>query len=416
MAEIAGLTGLRPGSSGIAKIITSPPYDVIKPGSGLEKLLQENENSFWHITLGDKPKDALGRLVSRRALIRDDEPCFYVYSQEFDSWNGQRITRLGFFAAPAVAQYETGDIIRHEQTFDDKVQGRLELAKQLGMTIEPIFLLTKSRITDMLREIADVVEPLYDFVSDFGAQSELHGIHNRIYRIPASSSFGQALANLIRVNALYIADGHHRYHSALLNNQANTLAYIVEADEIKKTRGIQAYNRAINGTVVFEDGINEISKISGVCVEEQPALIGVGCPNRGYFWVYTNGKVYWVDTAGMTRADDPVEGLDCKVLEQVVYPALGLTESMLSDSGRFEYYPEQDNDKITALVDSGSFNAGIGLHAVSVDEVIAVADAGLKEMRENGNIAKPHFIMPKKSTFFAPKILSGLFLYGHEYR
>ena len=132
MVEIRGLTGLRPAGDKIGKI-TCPPYDVIKPGTQLDMVLKQNENSLYHITLGQDPVGALKRLAGKEYLLPDDVPCYYVYEQTY----GQEV-RTGVLAAAAVSEYARGEIIRHEKTFDDKVKGRLELRTKTGYTFEPV--------------------------------------------------------------------------------------------------------------------------------------------------------------------------------------------------------------------------------------------------------------------------------------
>ncbi|HIH42724.1 TPA: DUF1015 domain-containing protein [Candidatus Woesearchaeota archaeon] len=418
MAKIIGLKGLRPRDNDAVTKLTVPPYDVIRKGSRLEELLQQRQDSLWHVTLGENPRSALERLAREGILVEDNEPCAYIYVQEYvDLW-GNTQQRIGILDSPEVTPYEAGQVIRHEQTFDDKVKGRLELTKQLGLTLEPVFLLTKAKITDLLREYIEGSVPSYEFVSDFQGESELHNMTTKVYRIPHNSPFMEVVKHFIAEQPLYIADGHHRYHAALLNEQRNCLAYIVEAAEIERTEGIQAYNRVINGMVPFADALDAIARIQGIRVKEAPALDGPVTLQKREFCVYSGGKVYIIDTTGLPATDDVVERLDCKTLERVIYPVLGLDDSMLADPRHFDYYPQQDNQRMKELVDSDRYNLAVALHQVSVDEVIAVADAGLADLRCRGQeaLTVPRFIMPRKSTFFAPKILSGLFVLRHEMR
>src|SRR5690606_6311006 len=92
--------------------------------------------------------------------------------------------------------------------------------------------------------------------------------------------------------------------------------------------------------------------------------------------------------------DDVVGRLDCAILERELYPALGLTHDQIVDPAHFDYYPESQLDEMEAVVDAGKYELAIALHPVSIDELIAVADAGLEDSS---------IVMPEKSTFFAPK-------------
>ena len=381
MADIAGLHGLRAAKEK-ARAISAPPYDVIKEGTPLESLLRGNPDSFWHVTLGPDPLGALRKLTESGALKPDTEPCFYVYEQK---WGGEE--RLGFFAAAAVSPYAERQVIRHEKTFDEKVQGRLKLTNQTGYTLEPIFLLTKSPIQPILEKIRKERTPEYAFSSDFGGWNDLHGIASRIFRVREDSPDGKALRIAVAENPLYIADGHHRYHAALLNGQSHAMAYIVE-----KAR-ILAYNRVINGNRKFREAM------AGLSLEKVPDF---RTPEKHAFCLYSKEGAFLLKAKEVPG--DVVGKLDCRILEKELYPLLGVDHSMILQKKHFDYYPEADLAGMKALVDKGEYDLAVALCPVSIDELMAVANAGL------GN---PEIVMPEKSTFFAPKILSGLILYRH---
>ncbi|MFH1424236.1 MAG: DUF1015 domain-containing protein [archaeon] len=381
MVEIIGLTGLRPSKEKVGEV-TAPPYDVIKPGTELEKFLQQRENSLFHITLGSHPVGALEELIERGALIEDNEPCFYVYEQRYGNE-----TRTGVFVAAAVSDYSKGEIIRHEKTFDEKVQGRLKLRRTTGYSFGPVFLLTKSPISSVLEEIKSKYEPEYEFTSDFGGQSELNGIKNRVFRVKENSAEGKKLKELIGKNNLYIADGHHRYHTSLKNNQTHFLAYIVEEAKI------QAYNRVVTGVKKFDEVSDRFE------LEETNEF---KTPEKHQFCIYSGGKSYLLNAKEVP--DDVVGKFDSSILEREVYPVFELTHDMIMDHAHFDYYAESELDTMKKVVDGGKYDAAIALHPVSIEELMEVANAGL----EDSNI-----VMPEKSTFFAPKILSGLFVYKH---
>jgi uncharacterized protein (DUF1015 family) len=386
MVQTKGLTGLRP-STELASRITSPPYDVIKVGTRLQELLQANENSLYHITLGPDPLGSLDRLIKAGSLQKDDSPCYYVYEQQY---GGQK--RVGVLAAVAVSDYSKGEIIRHEKTFDDKVKGRLELTNKTGYTFEPVFLLTKSPLNNILTEITGNYTPVYEFVSEFEGTTELHGIKNIVFRVGEAAPAGQKIKAAIAANALYIADGHHRYHAALLNKQTHCLAYICEAEAVS----IQAYNRVINGRLKFEEVMPKLAL--------QP-LSEFKTPPKNTFAIYTKGGSYLLTPSHIP--DDVVGRLDCSILEKELYPHLGLTHDLITDQRYFDYYAEYELDKMVSAVEEGTYDLAVALHPVSVAELLAVADRG---------IDFPGVVMPEKSTFFAPKILSGLFIYHHELR
>lgn len=383
MAEIKGLTGLRPVRDSVARI-TCPPYDVIKAGSPLESILQQNEDSLYHITLGQEPEKALDRLLRNRLLQEDATPCFYVYEQIY----GQKIRR-GVFAAVKVVDYKEGQIIRHEKTFDDKVKGRIALREKTGYTFEPVFLLTPAPLRTLLDEIVQKYEAEYTFCSDFALTSELHGIKNRVFRVEEKSKEGQLIKEIIATQPLYIADGHHRYHASLCNKQTHCLAYLCET----KDASICAYNRVINGVVKFAE------------IKDKLPLMKIKefkTPEKHSFAIYTQDGTYLLKAQNVPA--DVVGRLDCSILEKELYPLLGLTHEMISDSAYFDYYPETELEKMKECVDSGRYDLAVALAPVSVEELMAVANAGINN---------PNIVMPEKSTFFAPKILSGIFIYKH---
>ncbi len=381
MVAIQGLTGLRPDPAHVARV-TSPPYDVVKPGTPLEDRLRAEELSLFHVILGDDPSSALRRLEDAGALVPDEEPAFYVYEQAFGDE-----TRTGVFAAAEVTPYERGQVIRHEKTFDAKVKGRIALREATGHTFGPVFVLPKTPIGPILQK-AKTAEPLYAFTTDLGGISDLHGVANRVWRVPASTELGAKLSASLEPTPLYIADGHHRYHAALLNRQSHFLTYIT--DEAR----ILAYNRVLRGRKTWSEVRDQFPKATQV-----PDL---STPPKHHFTIYSAGASWQVPFE--TIPDDVVGRLDCAVLERELYALLGLTHQDIVDPAHFDYYPESALTEMKTVVDRGDYDAAVALHPVALEELLAVADAGLTDS---------DVVMPEKSTFFSPKILSGLFIYKH---
>ncbi|AKF05302.1 DUF1015 family protein [Sandaracinus amylolyticus] len=380
MVATIGLTGLRPAPEQVA-LVTAPPYDVIKKGSELEALLAARSQSLYHVTLGERPAEAFARLRSEAALIADDEPAYYVYEQRFGAES-----RTGVFVAAEVTPYAAKQIIRHEKTFDDKVKGRIALARATDHTFGPVFALTRAKIGAVLAK-AKSDAPLYHFTTDLQALNDLHGIESRIWRVTQASELGREIQETLATQPFYIADGHHRYHAALLNPQTHALVYVTEEARI------QAYDRVVNGVRRFAD------IRSALALRPTSTL---HTPPKHTFCLYTRDGAYLLDAKSIPT--DVVGRLDCSILERELYPQLGLTHSMIQDPKHFDYYPESQIDQMKAAVDRGEYDLAIALHPVSIDELVAVADAGL---------SNPDIVMPEKSTFFAPKILSGLFVYRH---
>jgi uncharacterized protein (DUF1015 family) len=384
MVAIEGLVGLRPAPEHVARL-TTPPYDVIKEGSPLAERLGANPDSLYHVILGDRAAAALANLRERGILQADDEPAFYVFEQRWGSGEG----RTGVYLACAVTDYAEGQVIRHEKTFDAKVKGRIALTQATQHTIGPVFLLTRAALAPLL-ERAKQGAPLYDFTSDFGGGTDLHGVASRVWKLPAESELGQRLSALLAPEPLYIADGHHRYHAALRNGQSHVLAYVTPEARIL------AYDRVINGVRSFAEAKGELALEPVERFETPP---------KHAFALYTREGSFVVRAESVP--DDVVGRLDCAILERELYPHLGLMHEQIVDPAHFDYYPESALDEMKAVVDAGAYELAIALHPVSLDELMAVADAGL---------SNPDIVMPEKSTFFSPKVLSGLFLYRHRPR
>lgn len=382
MVATIGLTGLRPDPAR-APEIASPPYDVIKPGTPLEDLLSQQANSLFHIILGDDPASARDRMIGNGSLIEDGEPAYYVYEQ---TWDGGQ--RTGVFAAAEVSPYDAKEVIRHEKTFDAKVKGRLAMRRATGLHIGPVFVLTRAPIAAALEKAKQEAAPIYHFTSEFGGFSELEGIANKVWRVPEKSETGEAIKSALGTQPLYIADGHHRYHASLLNHQTHFLCYVTEEAVI------QAYNRVINGVRPFSEIASDLPL---------KPVESFRTPHKHSFCIYTKDGCWELDAQHVP--DDVVGRLDCAILERELYPKLGLTHDMVVDPDHFDYYSEAALDDMKAAVDRGDYDMAVALHPVSLDELMAVADAGLDD---------PEVVMPEKSTFFQPKILSGLFLYRYS--
>jgi uncharacterized protein (DUF1015 family) len=383
MVDIKGLSGLRPDPAR-AGDVTSPPYDVIREGSPLEATLKGRSDSIFHVILGDDPASALQRLQDDGALVRDDVPCFYVYEQ---TWDGG--SRTGLLLAAAVTPYEERQVIRHEKTFASKVKGRIALRDATAHTFGPVFVLSRAPLSDVMSAAKDG-DPLYEFTTTLPGAGEMDGIANRVWRVEEDSDHGKAIREALAPHPLYIADGHHRYHAALLNEQTHFLCYVTDEGRIL------AYNRVVKGERTLDDVKDKLA------LKSVPAF---ATPGKHAFCLYTR-EGCWELGAGEVP-DDVVGRLDCSLLERELYDQLGLDKSRIVDPACFSYFPESALDDMKALVDDGTYDVAIALHPVALDELMAVADAGLDD---------PEVVMPEKSTYFSPKILTGLFVYRHDKR
>ncbi|MCX6776993.1 MAG: DUF1015 domain-containing protein [Candidatus Micrarchaeota archaeon] len=402
MPENKGLVGLRPVDEAAAEIFTAPPYDVITYGTPLQEVLSGRENII-HVHLrppeeGEarypNAKKALDGFVAKGLLIRDDEPSYYVYRQ---SKKSAGLDRIGVLLACRVYDYKDGKVIRHEKTFDDKVVDRRKLFEATGYQLEVVFSVVEDRERKLMEALTEVskAKPLYSFMSSFGGASDMEKVRNDVWKVPESSGMGKRIKQLIESENAYIADGHHRYHCALLMGCSHVQMYISPSGSAK----IQPYDRVV-GSLSEED------------VEALPAKV------KEKFEVAEHGKLevpekhniifYFKDRILTFKArpgflnglgDDPVAKLDCSILKSHIF-------SSLPQGAKMGYFPGSETGfaHMKKLVDSGEYQFAVSLAPVEFSELKAVADKG---------IANPEIVMPQKSTYFWPKILSGLFLYKY---
>ena len=369
MVEILGLTGYIPKD---VRIVT-PPYDIITPK--LHKLLLAR-NSLVDVISGGDPQAAFKEHIRNEDLVEAIVPSFYLYEQ---TYNGT--TRIGVFVSAEVGS----EIIQHEGTFPDKVRGRVDLREKTRHSFGPVFTYTEAGIGSFLESIRDEIieyegEPLFEFTSDFEGLSDMDGIHNRVFQIDAESKVGRELSGILRTHPLYIIDGHHRYQAAR-GRQSHFLAYVT--DQVT----LQAYNRVIKGMRRFEEIKRQFN------LEEVDEF---KTPEKHQVCIYSGGQAYLLDIGfGIDRSSIAGQ-LDCNILEEVLYEELGLTKDMKMDPERFGYYPESQLKHMMDLVNNGDFDLAVALNPVLMEELLLVANAGL--------------IMPEKSTYAFPKILTGLII------
>jgi uncharacterized protein (DUF1015 family) len=402
MPENKGLVGLRPVNEAVAGIFTAPPYDVITYGTPLQKALSGRENLI-HVHLrppeeGEvrypNAKKAMDEFAAKGVLIHDDEPSYYVYRQ---SKKSAGLDRIGVFLACKVYNYKEGKVIRHEKTFDDKVTDRRKLCEATGYQTESVFSVVEDkggRLMEALKEVSKA-KPLYSFISNFGGASDMEGVKNEVWKVPEASSMGKRIKQLIEAENAYIADGHHRYHCALLMGKSHVQMYISPSGSAK----IQPYDRVV-GSVKEEDvkalpekmkGKFDVSEYNKLEVPKKHSIIL-------YFkdrMLLLKAKPEFIKGIG----DDPVAKLDCRILQDHILSVLGIP-----GTGKLGYFPGSETGfaRMKELVDGGEYQFAVSLAPVEFYELKAVADRG---------IANPEIVMPQKSTYFWPKILSGLFLY-----
>jgi uncharacterized protein (DUF1015 family) len=385
--------------------VASPPYDVIGLGEARD-LARRNPDSFIRVVRADadlppgeegdveaatrRAARNLDRLKRDGLLVRDSGPGLYLYAQTADQH-----TQTGLVALCPCEAYEQGLIKIHEHTLDAKVADRVRHMDACGAHTGPVFLAYRGRADiDALTARVASAEPFLSFTAD-------DGILHRAWRIPDPALWKEAFES---IPCAYVADGHHRSEAAVqvgrLRRERNPhhdgteeynglLCVLFPAADLR----ICAYNRGVRdlgglSAPDFLDRIRERFEVTPVPSYEPPprgrALLYV---DRGWH------ALSWEPPTG----GPPTERLDVHILqERLLGPVLGI-ENPRRDP-RLEFAGGKGSpERLRRAVDEGSLAAAICLCAVSMEDIMDVADAG--------------GVMPPKSTWFEPKLRSGLFVH-----
>jgi len=397
---------LRPVPGSAARV-AAVPYDVVSRDEA-RQLARGNPDSFLHVGRSDidlpgdldphdtriyqQARDALDEFVVRGILIRDGSPALYLYRQVMEGR-----AQTGVVGCVHVDDYERDIIRKHEKTRQEKEDDRTRHVLTLEAHAEPVFLTYRpeARVEELTSEVQRGAT-LYDFTADDGVQ-------HSVWRIPRPEAWMAAFQD---VPHAYVADGHHRSASAWRagkerraanpthtgNEEYNWfLAVLFPSDQLK----ILPYNRLVRdlGGKSAADVLGAIGRIGRVstCDDPQPAQPGTFC-------VYLQGSWHRVELNAETiPRHDPIGSLDVSLLqERVLGPILGIgdprTDKRIDFVGGIRGPVE-----LKRRVDSGEMAIAFSLYPTTLDQLMSVSDAGA--------------IMPPKSTWFEPKLRSGLFVH-----
>jgi uncharacterized protein (DUF1015 family) len=324
--------------------------------------------------------------------VREAVPALYLYRQRM----GDHV-QTGLVAGASVDEYEADLIKKHEHTRPVKEDDRTRHIDVLNANTGPVFLTYKARPeVDALVERLTAAEATYDFVAPDGIQHVLWVIDDAVDREALVSAFAA-------IPELYVADGHHR-------SAAGTRIRAMRRDGNPNHRGDEPYNFFLS--VIFPDnqmkildynrlvkdlnGLDpdELLEKAGVHFDVRPADGGrPEAPRR--FGMYLGGRWYSLRTRdGSVPEEDPVNRLDVAILQNnLLGPVLGIGDPRKDD--RIDFVGGiRGLGELEKRVDSGDWAVAFALHPTSIEQLFAVADAGL--------------VMPPKSTWFEPKLRSGL--------
>jgi uncharacterized protein (DUF1015 family) len=411
MAEIKPFRGYRPPPD-LASRVAGPPYDVLDSAEA-RVLAEGNPISFLHVCKPEidlpvdvplyddrvyaKGRDNLRGFIREGVLVRDALPALYVYRQRM----GEHV-QTGLTAAASVDEYADDRIKKHELTRKDKEDDRTRHVDEQDANGEPVFLTYRARpeIDAIVRRVT-AAAPVYDFVA-------ADRIGHTLWVVDDEATIGALRGAFSAIDASYVADGHHRSASAWrvrelrrTQNPHHTgeepynffMAVFFPHDQL----AIMDYNRVVKDL----GGMTEAVFLAKVAERFTVEPATKGRPAKATtFGMLLGGRWYRLSARpGSFPADDPVRSLDVSILqENLLAPILGITD------------PRTDRriDFVGGIRGIGELERRCGLdakvafamHPTSVDQLMAIADAGR--------------IMPPKSTWFEPKLRSGLVVRLYE--
>jgi len=401
MPLIRPFAGLRPVSER-AEDVVAPPYDVLNSAEARERAAGK-PMSFLHISKAEidlaedidpydpavyaKAAENLEKLVNDGVLMREDKPCYYVYRLTM----GDHV-QTGLVAAASVKHYDTNRIRKHEFTRPAKENDRVRQIEALNAQTGPVLLAYKSEAEmDALLEVATKDKPLYDLKAD-------DGIGHEFWLVDDQDTIDKISAGFDAMDAIYIADGHHR--SASASRVAKTKGgsdedmshYFLSVIYPHKQMKIFDYNRVVtdlNG-LLKDDFLNKISENFTCAKESAP----VKPTKSAEFGMYLDGEWYRLNINADLISNDPVARLDVSLLaNNLLEPVLGISDPRTDP--RIDFVGGiRGLEGLEKRVNSGEMAVAFSMFATSMDDLMAVADA--------------NEVMPPKSTWFEPKLADGL--------
>jgi uncharacterized protein (DUF1015 family) len=412
MATIKAFSCIRPHAQ-MEEKIAALPYDVCnrqeardiirkQPLSFLrvdkaESLLDDSVDPY-DASVYDKANDVLHSMIRNGSLQKDPDSAMYLYELTMDGRS-----QTGLVCCASIDDYINGIIMKHENTRTDKENDRIRHIDTCCAQTGPIFLTYRSnRILNTLFTSVKSEKPFFDFTADDGVAHRGWKIKDRITLDTITQVFES-------VNQIYIADGHHRAASAVKVGQKRRASYPDYTGEEEfnyflsvlfpdQELYIMDYNRVVHDL----NGLSEAAFLSEVRrkFEITPAAEAVHPAHKGMFGMYLNDNWYQLKARPEILSDNPVDGLDVSVLQnELLAPVLGIqdpkTDQRISFVGGI-----RGLDGLEDTCRQYPHGVAFSMYPTSIQELFAVADAGL--------------LMPPKSTWFEPKLRSGLFIHEIE--
>lgn len=409
MAVVKPFICIRPAKENAAKV-AALPYDVYNRKEACA-VVAGNPISFLNIdraetqfsddvdTYADcvyeKARELLDTQIAEGVYVTDAGDHYYLYELTMDGRS-----QTGIVACSSIDDYVNGVVKKHENTREDKEIDRIRHVDTVNAQTGPIFLAYRQNETLKAIVAEEKAKPaLYDFVSD-------DGIHHRVWKIDDPAQTEAIEAAFAAIPATYIADGHHRAASAVkvgLKRRAENPGYTGEEpfnyflsvlfpdEELM----ILPYNRVVkdlNGLSreQFFEAVKEKFELEEIGKEPYAPA------EKGTFGMYLDNTWYALKVLPQYKSADPVKGLDVSILQdQLLGPVLGIGDPRTDK--RIDFIGGIRGLKELERCVSEDMEIAFSMYPTSIEELLAVADAGL--------------LMPPKSTWFEPKLRSGLFIH-----
>jgi uncharacterized protein (DUF1015 family) len=340
-------------------------------------------------------KNNFAKMLLDGILMQDKSPCFYIYRQQM----GTQI-QTGITAVVSSREYDEGKIKKHELTRQDKEEDRINHVNIVDAQTGPVFLTYQAgeRINSLVAKVV-ATKPEYDFTAE-------DGVIHTVWPVSEAAQIEEIKKEFAAIETLYIADGHHRAAAAsavaklrrqkdkpvAIQEYEKVLAVLFPHDQLK----VMDYNRAVkdlNG-LTLEEFKEKVS--SRFIINEN---FSAKAPQKFHdFGMYLQGKWYQLTIKdGAYNDHDPVARLDAAILqEHLLAPILGIADPRTDDRIKF-IGGIRGMAELEKLVDKEGYAVAFSLYPTSIEQVMQVADAGA--------------IMPPKSTWFEPKLRSGIFVH-----
>lgn len=388
MVRIEPFQALRPRPDAVQSV-AAPPYDVVSVQEA-RRLIAGNPDSFLHVTRPDallpegmdptsdeayaRGRQALDRLVGEGILVQEGEPSLYLYRLR----RGER-TQTGVAGLAQVEDYRSGVIRRHELTHRTKEDDRTRHAQVVGAHVGPVFMAVRDEASlSRLLEAHTRAAPLYRFTA-------ADGVEHTLWRAPETEPYREAFAGM---EAAYIADGHHRAASAARVGEPGFLAVFFSASELT----VLPYHRVVRDLGGLTPGgfLAALADVGQVTEGAGPDPLP---PDQCALFLERRWHTLQFKP-DPTEADDPVRSLAYDRLQRKVFEALLGVGDPRTDPRVTCVGGSRGRDALEAAVEAGEAALAVAMPPTRIEDVFRVADAGA--------------IMPPKSTWFEPKLMSGL--------